>query len=139
MAAMDDTLKALNDLYRQELTMIVRYLNYSIQVSGLDRLHLAGFFKANATDSMGHAEKIGAKIVALGGAPHGKVGEDLSLVPHGVEKMLEQSLRDEEAALSMYADAVPLAKKDLALREMLVHILKEEQGHVDELKLLLKK
>jgi bacterioferritin len=136
---MDDTLKALNEIYRHEQTMVVRYLNYSILVPGLDRLHLADFFKTSATDSIGHAEKIGSKIVALGGSPQGKVTEDLSAVPADAVRMLEQSLKDEEAAVALYETAVPLAKKDLALREMLVHILKEEQASVDELRLLLKK
>ena len=136
---MDDTLKALNEIYRHEQTMIVRYLNCSILVSGLDRLHLADFFKTSATDSIGHAEKIGAKLVALGGSPQGKVTEDLSTVPPDAVRMLEQSLKDEQAAVTLYEAAVPLAKKDLALREMLVHILKEEQASVDEIRLLLKK
>jgi len=134
---MDDTLKALNDCYRHELTLLVRYLNYSTQVAGFDRLHLVDLFKKNAGDCMAHAEKVGAKIVALGGAPQGKIGEDLA-VPHGARKMLEQALKDEEAAVALYVEAVAVAKKDLALRETLVHILKEEQAGVDELKLLLR-
>lgn len=136
---MDDLLKALNEIYRHEHTMIVRYLNYSILVAGLDRLHLADFFKKGATDSIGHARKIGAKLVALGGAPVGTVTEDLSTVPGDGVRMLEQSLKDEQAAVSLYDTAIPLSKKDLALREMLVHILEDEQASVDELRLLLKK
>jgi bacterioferritin (cytochrome b1) len=135
----DETLKALNECYRHELTMIARYLNFSILVSGLDRLHLADFFKKNSTDSIGHAGKIGAKIVALGGTPQGKVTEDLAAVPADAEGMLRQALKDEEAAVALYDAAVPLAKKDLALRELLVHLLKEEQASVDEIRLLLRK
>ncbi len=135
---MDDTVKALNDCYRHELTLLVRYLNYATQVFGLDRLHLVDLFKKNAGDCMAHAEKVGAKIASLGGTPQGKVGEDLT-VPHGSEKMLEQALKDEEAAVALYGEAVAVAKKDLALRETLVHILKEEQAGVDELRLLLRK
>ncbi len=136
---MDDLLKALNEIYRHEQTMVVRNLNYSVLVPGLDPLHLADFFKKGASDSIGHAEKIGAKIVALGGAPQGKVTEDLSTVPADALRMLEQSLKDEQAAVALYEAAVPLAKKDLALRELLVHVLKEEQASVDELRLLLKR
>ncbi|MBI4483181.1 MAG: ferritin-like domain-containing protein [Acidobacteria bacterium] len=136
---MDALLKALNECYRHELTMILRYLNYSMHVTGLDRLHLTEFFRESAQDSMGHATKLGEKIVALGGTAQGKVTEDLGVVPHGTERMLQQALKDEESALSGYSEAIPLAKGDLALREVLVHILKEEQAHADELKLLLKK
>jgi len=136
---MDDTLKALNACYQHELTLVVRYLNFAAQVRGLDRLHLAEFFTASARDSMGHAEKVGAKIMGLGGAPQGKVSEDLGEVPATAEKMLERALHDEKTAVDAYTQAVQLAKKDLALREMLVHILKDEQAGVDELKLLLHK
>ncbi|MBI4565742.1 MAG: ferritin-like domain-containing protein [Planctomycetes bacterium] len=135
---MDEMLKALQECYRHELTLAVRYVNFAVQVSGLDRLHLVELFKGNATDSIGHAEKIGAKIVAKGGTPQGKVSEDLAGAPGSVQKMLEQALKDEETAVTLYSAAVPLAKNDLALRETLVHILKDEQASVDELKLLLK-
>jgi bacterioferritin (cytochrome b1) len=136
---MDELLKSLNDVYRHEQTMIVRYLNYSILVAGLDRLHLAGLFRKNSADSIGHAEKVGAKIAALGGAPQGKISEDLSAVPPDAAQMLEQALKDEQAAVALYDAAIPLAKKDLALRELLVHLLKEEQASVDELRLLVRK
>lgn len=136
---MDDTVKSLNEIYRHELTLVARYVNFAVQVGGIDRLHLADFFLQNAKDSIGHAEKIGGKIVAYGAAPQGKVSEDLSIVPGDATKMLEQALKDEEEAVKLYDRAVGLAKKDLALRELLVHILKDEQEGVDELKLLLKK
>jgi bacterioferritin (cytochrome b1) len=135
---MDDTLKALNECYRHELTLAARYLNLSVLVSGLDRLHLAELFRKSSSDSLGHAEKVGAKIVSLGGAPQGKLAEDLGAAPGDARKMLEQALRDEQAAVELYDRAIGLSKKDLALRETLVHILKEEQASVDELRLLLK-
>jgi bacterioferritin (cytochrome b1) len=135
---MDETIKALNEIYRHELTLVARYLNCSVLVAGIDRLHLADFFKAAASDSMGHAQAVGAKIVALGGAPSGKIAEDLAAVPATAQKMLEQALKDELAAVALYDAAVPLAKKDLALRETLVHILKDEQASVDELRQLLR-
>jgi bacterioferritin len=136
---MDDTLQALGEIYRHELTMIVRYVNFSIQVSGLDRLHLVELFEESATDSMGHAKRIGAKILALGGAPKGNVAENLASAPSDTVKMLEQALEDEKAAVRLYEAAIPLAKKDLALRETLVHILKDEQSSVDEIAQLLRK
>lgn len=136
---MDELLKVLNDCYRHELTTTARYVHYSIVVPGMDRLHLAEFFKANAEDSMGHAAKIGSKILALGGTPEGKITEDLGAAPADPRKMLEQALKDEETAVALYTKAVPLAKNQLSLREMLVHILKDEQAGVDELQLLLKK
>ncbi|HTF58188.1 MAG TPA: ferritin-like domain-containing protein [Planctomycetota bacterium] len=136
---MDDLVRALNACYQHELTLVVRYLNGSVQVGGLDRLHLAEFLKSSAEESMGHAEKVGAWILGLGATPQGKVTEDLGGVPDGAEKILQRALADEQTAVEAYSKAVPLAKKDTALREMLVHILKEERSGVDELKLLLRK
>lgn len=136
---MDELSKALNACYQHEMTLVVRYNNLAIQVGGLDRLHLEEFFKASAEESIGHAAKVGTWILGLGGSPQGKVSEDLGEVPEGVEKMLQRALADEQAAVDLYAKAIPLAKTDLALREALVHILKEERTGVDELKLLLKK
>jgi bacterioferritin len=136
---MDELAKALNACYQHELTLVVRYLNLSVRVSGLDRLHFAEFFKESAAESIGHAEKVGARIVGLGMETHGKVAEDLGEVPGDLEKMLQRAVADEDAAVQAYSRAIALAKNDLALRETLVHILKDERAGLDELKLLLKK
>ena len=136
---MDDLGKALNACYQHELTLVVRYLNLSVRVSGLDRLHLAEFFKESASESIGHAEKVGARMVGLGHPPTGKISEELEGVPETVDKMLERALHDEKAAADAYSKAVALAKNDLGLRETLIHILKDERDGIDELKLLLKK
>ena len=134
---MDDLAKALNACYSHEMTLVIRYLNLSVRVSGLDRLHFAEFFKESAAESTGHAEKVGARMLGLGMTPHGKIGEDLGEVPADVRKMLERAVKDEEAAVEAYSKAITLAKNDLALRETLVHILKEERAGLDELKLIL--
>lgn len=134
---MDDILTALNECYRHEIKMVARYINYAAQVSGQDRLHLAEFFRQSALDSMGHAEKIGMKLAARG-KPQGRVEEDLGAVPATPTQMLEQAMEDELAATVLYEAAVAESKKDLGLREVLLHILKDEQASVDELKLLLK-
>jgi bacterioferritin (cytochrome b1) len=136
---MEEIVKALNECYRHELSTVLRYHHASVRTSGLDRLHLAEMFRASAADALGHATKIGEKIVALGGTPQGKISEDLAALPSTNEKMLEHALKDEEVAVRNYAAAIPLARNDLALRELLVHILKDEQSHVDQLRLLLKK
>jgi len=136
---MSDLAKALNDCYQHELTLVVRYLNLAVRVGGLDRLHLAEFFKQNAADSIGHSEKVGARMMGMGLLPHGKVTEDLGEAPETADKMLERALQDESAAVDAYSKAIALAKNDLALRETLVHILKDERDGLDELKLLLKK
>jgi bacterioferritin len=129
----------LNDCYQHELTLVVRYLNLSIRVGGHDRLHFAEFFKESASESIGHAEKVGARMLGLGLEPQGKVAEDLADVPATLEKMLERAVHDEEAAAQAYSKAIALAKNDLALRETLVHILKEERAGLDELKLIMRK
>ncbi|HEU4339629.1 MAG TPA: ferritin-like domain-containing protein [Planctomycetota bacterium] len=136
---MDDLGKALNACYQHELTLVVRYLNLAVRVTGLDRLHLADFFKESASESIGHAAKVGGRMMGLGIAPHGKVSEDLGESPETAEKMLERALHDESAAADAYSKAITLAKNDLGLRETLIHILKDERDGLDELKLLLKK
>lgn len=136
---MDKLVKALNDCYRHELTTAVRYAHYATCISGMDRLHLAEFLKGKSEESLGHASKVGTRILAAGGTPEGKISEDLGGMPAAAEQMLEQALKDEEAAVALYGKAIPLVKNQLALREVLVHILKDEQASVDELRLLLRK
>jgi bacterioferritin len=88
-------------------------------------------FFDSAKESYGHAQRIGEKIVALGGVPtlernKVQVGDDI----HG---MLQHALEFEQNAVKHYLEALELAEGNRPLVVLLEDILLEEQDGVDQL------
>jgi bacterioferritin len=128
---------ALGHLSRQlagELEAVNRYLHHSFMVFGFSRKPIVGYFREQATESLGHAVMLGEKIVALGGHPVVDVKARWEPEHHSVKEMLEINLREEKVALKGYHDllkAVP--DGEVALEEMVRNLIREEQEHVEEL------
>ncbi len=80
---------------------------------------------------MKHAEKLGERIVYLGGTPTKKPSP---LVEGGdLKKIIEDDLAKENGAIKQYKEHIKLAneKGDPTTRLMLEKILSEEEGHAD--------
>ena len=59
------TIKILNQIMEYELAGVVRYTHYSLMVTGPYRIPLVDFFKAQATESLTHAQQAGEIITGL--------------------------------------------------------------------------
>ena len=81
---------------------------------------------------MGHAEKLIARMLFLEATP---TVSKLNAIQIGadVQKQLQSDLAAELRTVRLYNDAIHLADQvgDAATRDLLLHILKEEDGHVD--------
>lgn len=129
-----DPLKPLNELLRLELEALGRYTVFAARCRGLERPHLAEFFRRAASSCLAHAQKLADKITALGGKPEGNARIDLSECPEGNHAMLRAALATETEALSRYADLLPHTRRQPGLHEMILHIILEEQQDADDLK-----
>jgi bacterioferritin len=125
-------IETLNALLSDELTAINQYMVHSEMCAnwGYEKLHK--HFEKRAIDEMKHAEKLIARIIFLEGTPTvnklGKmaIGKDVALQlagDHGLEM----------GAIKAYNDAIKLAGDvgDFATREILEHILQDEDAHID--------
>ena len=61
--------KVLNDIMVNELAGVVRYTHYSLMVRGPNRIPIVDFFKAQAAESLVHAQQAGEILTGLGGHP----------------------------------------------------------------------
>ncbi len=128
----DRILKALDDLLVEELTAINQYMVHSEMCAnwGYERLHEK--VEKRAVQEMKHAEKLIARILFLEGTP---TVSRLNAIRIGadVPKQYESDLDAEMTAIRTYNDAIRLAGEvgDAVTREMLEHILKDEDEHVD--------
>lgn len=125
-------LTALNQLLADELTAISQYMVHSEMCDnwGYDKLHKA--IEAQAKDEMHHAEWLIKRIIFLEGTP---VVAKLNVMKIGTS-VLEMVTNDQAAevgAVRAYNDAIALAHEvgDQSSADLLVRILKMEEGHID--------
>jgi bacterioferritin len=132
MKGNEKLLAVLNQLLADELTAINQYMVHSEMCDswGYDKLHKA--IERQAKDEMHHAEWLIQRILFLDGTP---IVSKLNPIKIGTS-VLEIIAGDQEAELSAvraYNDAIALAHEvsDQASVDLLIRILKMEEGHVD--------
>ena len=127
-------IETLNSLLADELTAINQYMVHSEMCDnwGYDKLHK--LIEKRAVTEMKHAEKLIGRILFLEGTP---IVNNLKAIHIGPEvpKMFSNDHDAEMGAVKSYNAAILLAGdvKDYATREILESILKDEDGHVDEI------
>jgi bacterioferritin len=124
----------LNRALSLEYAATIQYLQQQCLVTGQERQQFAPFFAASSSESHLHAQNLGNKIVALGGAPTiepAKVREGKNLA-----EMLRYDLDMEREALDAYVKAWETAQGNPPLVFWLEEIISAEQLHVDELEKL---
>lgn len=125
----------LNDILRWEWKGVVQYTQASFLVQDLWREVYAEMFREGAEESLGHAQKIGDKIVALGGTPtveRAEVHQSTDL-----HEMLQHALELERGAVRHYAEALDMCEDNAPLRVLLEDIILEEQEGVEHLEKIL--
>ncbi len=127
-------IETLNSLLADELTAINQYMVHSEMAAnwGYEKLH--EHFEKRAIAEMKHAEKLIGRILFLEGRP---TVSDLKKISIGsdVSKQLENDHAAEEGAIKAYNAGIQLAGEvaDFATREVLEHILNDEDGHIDDI------
>jgi bacterioferritin len=127
-------LETLNSLLADELTAVNQYMVHAEMCDnwGYEKLHK--HFEKRAIDEMKHAEKLIARILFLEGTP---IVSNLRKMQVGaaVPDQLENDHELEFGAIKSYNDAIKLAgdSGDFATREILEHILTDEDRHIDNI------
>jgi bacterioferritin len=134
MKSNDKLIKTLNGLLADELTTINQYVVHAEMAENWGYGKLKKSVGARSMTEMKHAEKLIERILFLEGTPI--VGE-LNQIHIGadVPKQYTNDLAAEMTAVANYNHAVKLAADlgDNATREILEGILKDEDGHVNEI------
>jgi bacterioferritin len=130
----DELINRLNRALSLEYAATIQYLQQQCLVTGKERQQFAPFFAASSSESHLHAQNLGNKIVALGGAPTVEPAE----VREGknLADMLRYDLEMERQALDAYVRAWESAQGNPPLVFWLEEIISAEQLHVDELEKL---
>ncbi|MDA8387572.1 MAG: bacterioferritin [Nitrospiraceae bacterium] len=128
----------LNSLLADELTAINQYMVHSEMCVnwGYGKLH--EHFEKRAIAEMKHAEKLIGRIIFLEGIP---IVSNLKQIHIGedIPRQLAYDHEAEEGAIRAYNAAIKQAGEanDFATREILEHILNDEDNHIDNIEELL--
>jgi len=127
-------LKLLNGLLADELAAISQYMVHSEMNENWGYERLAKTILKRAKDEMKHAEKLIARILFLEGLP---IVSKLSEIKIGadVPKQFAFDQAAEFGAIRSYNAAIKCAVQigDGATRELLEHILKDEDDHINKI------
>ena len=135
----EKTISILNDILEYELAGVVKYTHFALMVTGPNRLILDKFFKAQATESLQHAQQSGELLTGLGGHPTQSIPEIKENNQHSVKNLLTESLSHEEKAISLYNQLLDCSEgKSLYIEEYAREMIKTEEMHSIEIKKLLR-
>src|SRR4029453_564452 len=130
----------LNRLLEAELAGVVRYTHYSLLVFGYGRIPIVSWMRAQADESLLHAQQVGEWITTLGAYPSLAIGPLLDSHKHDIAAMLRESLETEGNALALYRELLGLVEGRLiALEEFARQMIHAEELHAADVDKMLRK
>jgi bacterioferritin len=108
-------------------------------VTGPNRIPIVAFFKAQAAESLLHAQQAGEILTGLDGHPTLRITPMEESFKHSVKNILEESLNHEKKALEMYKALLDtVADASIYLEEFARTMIGQEELHNLELKKMLR-
>ena len=130
----------LNKILEMELAGVVRYTPYSFMVFGYTRIPIVSWLRAQASESMMHAQEAGEMITAFGEHPSLGIGPLLETHKHDIGQILREALENEKVGLSLYRDLLSLVEgKSIMLEEYARRMISQEEMHMYEVDKMLRK
>lgn len=134
----EQVLDNLNAILEAELSGVVRYTHYSLMVTGPNRIPLVDFLKAQATESLVHAQEVGEILTGFGGHPSTNIAAIEETNQHSIRDVLAESLSHEKAAVVLYRELLTTVQDGSVFLEEFARskIAIEEQHQLELAKML---
>ncbi len=135
----EQTVLILNRILEYELAGVVRYTHYAFMVTGPYRQPIVTFLRAQAQESLAHADQAGELITGLEAHPSLDVAQIEESHKHDLRAILEESLLHEQTALDLYKDLLDVVQDaSVYLEEYTRGQIGAEEQHVIELRKMLR-
>jgi bacterioferritin len=135
----DKAIDTLRSLMEFELAGVVRYTHYALMVTGPNRIPIVDFFKAQATESLLHAQQVGEILTGLEGHPSLQIAPMEETYKHSLKDILSESLAHEKKALEMYKKLLDIVEDaSVYLEEFARTMIGTEELHNIEIKKMLR-
>ena len=136
----EEVLKQLNEALSTELVCVLRYRRHYFMARGIHSRGVAEEFLAHSNEELGHADRLAARIVQLGGEPDFNPAQ-LTARSHAeyvaadsLSEMIKEDLIAERIAIHSYRDMIQyIGTADPTTSDLLKSILAVEEEHADEL------
>ena len=129
----------LSKIYDLELNGIIRYTHYSLMIFGPNRLPLIDFFRAQASESLVHANLAGEHITGLDGHPPLNINNIQETHKHDIVDILNESLTHEQEAINTYYELLKVVEdSSIYLEEYCRTMIAQEESDYIEMKKLLR-
>jgi bacterioferritin len=136
----DQVVAVLNRILEAELAGVIRYTHYSFLVFGFGRIPIVSWLRAQADESLLHAQQAGEWITALGAYPSLGIGPLLDTHRTDIGTMLRESLETEAVALAHYRDLLAQVEgRSVALEEYARQMIHAEEMHAAEVDKMLRR
>ncbi|MGF1603786.1 MAG: bacterioferritin [Thermosynechococcaceae cyanobacterium] len=134
-----NTIALLNSIMEFELAGVVRYTHYALMVTGPNRIPIVDFFKAQANESLLHAQEAGEIITGLEGHPSQRISGIEETNQHSVQDLLRESFNHEQTALNLYKELLGVVENaSIYLEEYTRTKIGQEEMHNLEIKKMLR-
>ncbi len=135
----EKVINKLTEIFDLELSGVIRYTHYSLMIFGHNRLPLVDFFKAQASESLAHANLAGEHITGLGGHPPLNINNIKETFKHDITEILKETLEHEKKAITVYYELLELINdKSVYLEEYARTMIGQEELHALEVEKMLK-
>lgn len=124
-------IKKLNEAISLELGALLQYNQYSLVITGRERLVWGPWFHEQSEESFKHAQIFGSRVKALGGTP--SVEPDAVKQASDLQEMLENALETEQRAVRLYTEALAHCEDHPGYRNLLEDQIDAETQDVEEL------
>jgi len=130
----------LNRILESELAGVVRYTHYSFLVFGYHRIPIVSWLRAQAAESLTHAQLAGELITHLGEYPSLAIGPLLDSHKHDVGMIMRESMQHEAGALVLYQRLLSVVEgRSVMLEEYARQMIFAEEQHAGEVDKMLRK
>ena len=133
------TQQVLDSILRHELAGVIRYTHYALMVTGPNRIPIVDFLKAQANESLLHAQQVGEILTGLEGHPSLGIEPMEETHRHSVHDILAESLAHEMTATERYRELLEVVQDaSIYLEEFARSMIGQEELHQLELRKMLR-